>query len=187
MLRLPLLFLSSLALLSFALPARSAITVVGGGLAQACSQAVKRGEADRAVIDICTTALETEPIRRRDRAGTYVNRGIVHLRLSNFDLALSDFERAERLHPAIGEIFVNRGAALINQNQYADALAQIDRGIALGVEEPEKAYYNRGIAKERLDDTKGAYYDFRKAAELDPTWTLPQTQLARFTVTRRGS
>lgn len=165
--------------------ANGAVTVIGGGLAQACSQQVKLGRADRELLELCTASIEQEALRRRDRAGTFVNRGIVSLRLRDLDDALADFRRAENLNPTVGEIFVNRGAALIGKNRFGDALAEIDKGIALGVEEPEKAYYNRAIAREGLDDMKGAYLDYRKAAELDPTWQLPTTQLARFTVTRR--
>ena len=187
MVRLPHLLLAGLTLAAVALPAQGAVTVVGGGLAQACSQAVRAGLADQRVLDTCTISLETEGLRRRDRAGTYVNRGIVQLRLRALDPALRDLAKAENLNPLIGEIYVNRGAVLISQRKFGPALAEIDRGIGLGIEEPSKAYYNRALAHEGLDNTKNAYLDFRKASELDPTWTLPQTQLARFTVTRRGA
>jgi len=65
-------------------------------------------------------------------------------------------------------------------------VADIDRGLAYGPEQPEKAYFNRALAKEFLDDTKGAYLDYLKAAELAPTWTAPQVELKRFTVHPRG-
>jgi tetratricopeptide (TPR) repeat protein len=165
--------------------AHGAVTVIGGGLAQSCSQQVKQGRADRDLVNLCSMSIEQEPLRRRDRAGTFVNRGIVFLRLRDLDDALRDFDRAENLNPSVGEIYVNRGAALIGKNQFGEALAQIDKGITLGVEEPHKAYYNRAIAREGLDDMKGAYLDYRKAAELDPTWTLPASQLTRFTVVTR--
>jgi tetratricopeptide (TPR) repeat protein len=187
MVRLPRILLAGLALAGVALPAQGAVTVVGGGLAQACSQAVRAGQADQSVLNLCTISLETEALRRRDRAGTFVNRGIVQLRLRSLDNALKDLARAERLNPVIGEIYVNRGAVLISQRKFDTALSEIDRGLALGIEEPGKAYYNRALAKEGLDDTKGAYLDFRRASELDPTWDLPRNQLARFTVTRRSS
>jgi tetratricopeptide (TPR) repeat protein len=164
---------------------QTAVTVIGGGLAQACSQAVRTGRADRPLLELCTASLEQEALRRRDRAGTFVNRGVVQLRMRAFDDALRDFERAERLNPVLGEVYVNRGAALISKASYREALTEIDRGIALGVEDPEKAYYNRALAHEGLDDMKSAYLDYRKAAELNPEWTLPATQLTRFTVTRR--
>lgn len=174
-----------LGLLAAAQSAQASVTVVGGGLAEACWQGVKAGRADPPLLQLCDRALEEEALRRRDRAGTHVNRGIILFRMQQSDRALADYARAERLTPSVGEIYVNRGAALIIKGDYAEAVAQIDRGLALGVEEAGKAYYNRAMAKEWLDDTRGAYFDYRKAAELDPTWEMPRTQLARFTVTTR--
>lgn len=185
MVRVPHVLLAGLALAAVALPAQGAMTVIGGGLAEACFRAVKAGQADRLVLETCTGALETEALRRRDRAGTFINRGIVQFRLRSLNPALDDFAKAERLNPLLGELYVNRGAVLISQAKFTEALTEIDRGIELGIEEPEKAYYNRAIAKEGLDDLKGAYFDYRKALEIDPAWTLPQTQIARFTVTTR--
>lgn len=187
MVRLPQVLFAGLALAAMAVPAQGAITVVGGGLAQACSQSVRAGHADRSVLDTCTISLETEALRRRDRAGTFVNRGIVHLRQRSYDPSLKDLAKAEQLNPSIGEIYVNRGAVYISQAKFAEALSEIDRGIALGIEEPSKAYYNRALANEGAGDTRAAYLDFRKASELDPTWQLALNQLSRFTVTRRGS
>lgn len=165
--------------------AQGAVTVVGGGLAQACSQAVQAGRADQQVYALCTASLEQEALKRRDRAGTLVNRGIVALRMSDADEALRDFRRAENLNPLIGEIFVNRGAALIGKSRYAEAVAEIDKGIALGIDEPHKAYFNRALAREGLDDMKGAYFDYKTAVRLDPGFQLAQTQLTRFTVVTR--
>jgi tetratricopeptide (TPR) repeat protein len=45
------------------------------------------------------------------------------------------------------------------------------------------AYYNRGLTKEKLNDVRGAYEDYKKALELNPTFTLAADQLKRFTVT----
>ena len=93
--------------------------------------------------------------------------------------------RAISGNPLIGEIFVNRGAALIGKSRYAEAVAEIDKGIGLGVEEAHKAYFNRALAREGLDDMKGAYLDYRTAIKLEPTFELAQAQLTRFTVVRR--
>jgi tetratricopeptide (TPR) repeat protein len=172
-------------LASGGLQANASVTVIGGGMAEACWRAVKAGEADQAVLETCTYAIEQESLRRRDRAGTLVNRGIVQLRMRSLKNALADFNKAQDINPAIGETYVNRGAVLIMMDRYPEALEDIERGMTIGVEEPQKAYYNRAIAKEGVEDMRGAYFDYLKAAELDPAWTLPQTQLARFTVTRR--
>ena len=64
-------------------------------------------------------------------------------------------------------------------------MADLNKAIALGVDEPEKAYYNRALAYEGLEDAKAAYLDYVQALTIKPDWVLPQQQLLRFTVTRR--
>jgi len=63
----------------------------------------------------------------------------------------------------------------------------IDRGLALNPGEPEKAYFNRGLAEEGLDNIPAAYRDYSHAAELKPDWAPPRNELSRFTVATRPS
>ena len=84
----------------------------------------------------------------------------------------------------MGEAYVNRGGALVGQKRYMEALLEIDKGLALGPEEPEKAYYNRALANEGLDDITAAYFDYRRAVELAPEWDIPKRELLRFSVAR---
>ena len=163
----------------------AAVTVIGGGMARECSVAALNGESDRRFEQVCTTALETELLNLRDRAGTYVNRGILKLRRREFASAQYDFNRAIETKPDLAEAYVNRGAAAVGAHRYADGLADLNKALDLGVEEPEKAYYNRALAFEGLEDLKAAYFDYRKAVELKPDWDMPQKELARFTVERR--
>jgi tetratricopeptide (TPR) repeat protein len=107
------------------------------------------------------------------------------LRRLSYEDARRDFDRAVSLQPAMGEAYVNRGAAYIGRRQYAEGLADLNKGIELGTEEPEKAYYNRALAYEGLDDAKSAYFDYQKAIELSPDWAAPKEQLVRFTVSHR--
>ena len=165
--------------------AAGAVTVIGGGMARECSQAALGGEHDARYDAICTQALDSELLTLRDRAGTYVNRGILKLRRHDFAGAQFDFTRAVETKPDLGEAYVNRGAAAVGARRYADGLADLNKAIELGIEEPEKAYYNRALAFEGLDDMKAAYFDYRKAIELKPDWDQPKKELARFTVERR--
>ena len=80
---------------------------------------------------------------------------------------------------------LNRGAARIGLKAPEAALADITRAIELGVSEPAKAHYNRALAYEKLRDLKSAWLDYTRAAELDPEWPAPHTELSRFTVTRK--
>ena len=173
------------AIAAWATPSEGAVTVLGGGMARDCSVAALKGESATRYEDICTAALDHEILSLRDRAGTYVNRGVLKLRRKEFAQAQWDFNRAIETKPDLGEAYVNRGAAAVGAHRYADGLADINKAIALGIEEPEKAYYNRALAYEGLDDMKAAYFDYQKALELKPDWDQPRQELARFTVERR--
>jgi tetratricopeptide (TPR) repeat protein len=166
-------------------PARAAMTIIGGGQAEACYQAAKAGKSDRASINICDLALDTEALTPEDRGGTLVNRGVMELRQGMYEVARADFNAGIAINPNVGEGFVNRGAMFIGERRYKEALADIDKALALGLHEPAKAYYDRALAYEGLDDEKSAYLDYQQALVLQPGWELPQHELLRFTVTHR--
>jgi tetratricopeptide (TPR) repeat protein len=165
--------------------ADAAVTVIGGGLAQACADAAITGKSDRKFEEICTQALSQEMLNSRDRAGTFVNRGVMKLRRANYEAAVIDFNQAVRIKPDMGESYVNRGAAAIGQRHFAEGMDDLNKGLQLGVDEPAKAYYNRALAYEGLDDLKAAYFDYQKAVELSPEWNAPRKELERFKVTRK--
>jgi tetratricopeptide (TPR) repeat protein len=177
-----LMILAGAAVLAAAPAAKASVTVIGGGLAEACSKAALSGKSDPRSEHACTDALETEMLSPRDRAGTYVNRGVLKLRRTAFEAAIKDFNAALDLQPEMGEAYVNRGAAAIGEHRYAESLPDLNKAISLGVEEPAKAYYNRALAYEGLDDVKSAYFDYQKAVELSPDWEAPKTELLRFHV-----
>ena len=81
-------------------------------------------------------------------------------------------------------LVIGGGAAYVGSSRYGEGLVEIDQGLALGVKDPQKAYFNRGIAHENLGDVTAAYRDYTKAAELDPDWDAPKNELTRFTVRR---
>lgn len=166
--------------------ALGSVTVLGAGQASACAQAALDGESSRNFEAVCTSALETEMLRPQDRAGTLVNRGVLKLRRGEWDAARIDFDDALRIQPDLGEAYVNRGAAQIGAGQFRAGLVDLDRGLALGVSEPEKAWFNRGVAEEALGDLAAAYADYRQARDLRPGWPAPLAELARFTVSRRS-
>jgi tetratricopeptide (TPR) repeat protein len=166
-------------------PAQAAVTVIGGSAAQDCFQAAKYGGPPDAGIAACTRAIGFETLSDQDMAGTYVNRGVLYMSRAAYQPARSDFEQAIKLEPRMGEAIVNRGGALIAQRRYAEGISEITRGLELNPEEPEKAYFNRALAYESIDDLKAAYFDYSKALELKPNWEQPKAELARFTVSQR--
>jgi len=173
---------AALVAMAGATEAQVGMTVTGGGNSLACAASAKKGQTGVRIEQTCTTALETEPMLPLDRAGTYVNRGVIRLRGQRYADAVSDFDTALEYKAEFAEAYVNRGAARIGLHKFADALADLNKAIALGVQEPEKAYYNRALAHEWLDDPKSAWLDYQKALALAPDWDLVKQQLTRFTV-----
>lgn len=182
---IPSIAFAALAFLATAGVASAASSVYGPGPAEECYRAALNGESNLEAVRICDIALSSFDLDLTDRAATLVNRGVIRLKRREPAQALADFDRAIAWRPTLGEAHVNRGAALILSGDLQGAVASIDRGLELGAEDAHEAYFNRGIAHERLDNLPAAYRDYRRAAELKPDWPLPQAELARFTVVSR--
>lgn len=160
-------------------------TVLGQTQAQACYEASHSDRKDRDAIAACDLALKDPLLQPKERGGAMVNRGVIRLRRSEWTEAQKDFDAAIELIPDVGEAWFNRGAAYIGERRYKDAVANFDQAISLGLKEPAKAYYYRGVAREYLDDAQGAYLDYQQSLVLAPDWDLPKHELKRFNVTRR--
>jgi tetratricopeptide (TPR) repeat protein len=166
-------------------PAAAAVTVLGDNNAELCSKAAFAELGTLDSLKLCTTALTDGMLDRRDLAGTYINRGVIYMVRSDYKAARADFEQAIAVDPTIGEGWVNRGAINIIDRRYREGIADISKGLDLGTNEPAKAYYNRAVAYEGIDDEKSAYLDYQEALVLQPGWDLPKQELLRFTVTRK--
>ena len=182
---IPLAALCAATLLTGAGAASASTLVIGSGSAQECSDAALKGRSDNHSMLACTSALEVENLNFRDRARTYVNRGVLQMRQRQFGAARADFDQASSIDPSLGEAYVNRGATFVGEERYREGVEQIDKGLAMGVKDPEKAFFNRGLANEGLGDLKAAYKDYTRASELKPEWAAPKIELARFTVKRQ--
>lgn len=165
--------------------AQAATTVLGVSQASECAAAAESGRSDRSAVAVCEGALANEIMTSRDRAKTLINHGVMMMRQLNWNAALTDLDASIALQPDIGEAYVNRGAVMIGLRRYQEGLDMINRGLVLGIEDPAKAYYNRGLAHEGLENARDAYLDYQQAVTLAPNWDMPQQQLLRFTVTRR--
>jgi tetratricopeptide (TPR) repeat protein len=168
-----------------AVQAQAAVTVFGDAAASQCSQAAIAGKSDPTSEYSCTTALNEDSLTAFDRAGTFVNRGVMKLRRAEFESSHADFDAALALAPSMGEAWVNRGAMWVGEKNYKAGLADLNKGLTLGVKEQEKAYFNRALAYEGLDDEKSAYFDYQHALQLKPDWILPQKELLRFHVSQK--
>jgi tetratricopeptide (TPR) repeat protein len=176
-------FAAGLTALAVSGGAQAAVSVIGGGLARQCYTAAALDLPPRLNdIAACTTSLEKEMLSRRDKAATFTNRAVLYLRQRNGALALADLDVARRLSPAIGDVEINRAAALLLIGRPQEALAAADKGLSSGPVEPWSGHYNRAVAKEMLGDAAGAYADYQAALTLKPGWQDALDQLARFQV-----
>jgi tetratricopeptide (TPR) repeat protein len=164
--------------------AQAAVTVLGNGLAHTCYEAAEFGGNPTDGITACTQALEQMALPVRDRAATLVNRGILYSRLEEPQTAIADYDKGIEMEPNLGEAYVDRGAALIVLTRYDEAVQDIDKGIALGSNRLQIAYYDRGLAEEALGNVREAYESYKKATEIEPGFALASSQLARFKVVR---
>jgi tetratricopeptide (TPR) repeat protein len=165
--------------------AQAAVTVLGNGLARTCYEAAEfGGGSSEDGIKACSDALEQMALPVRDRAATLVNRGIIYSRVDEPLMAISDYDKGIAMEPSLGEAYVDRGASLIVLSRYDEAVQDIDKGIAMGSNRLQIAYYDRGLAQEALGNVRAAYEDYKKATEIEPDFTLASDQLARFKVVR---
>jgi tetratricopeptide (TPR) repeat protein len=178
-------FLFALTAAAIAVPAGAAVTVLGSTSARMCYlSAESRTRPASAHIDECDVALASEALSEHDRVATYVNRGILKLRLRRLDAAVADFDEAIRRNPDEAEAYLNKGMAALQREApgWQEAVANFDTAIAKQTSRPELAYYGRGVANEMGGRIKAAYLDYKKANALAPEWREPKTELARFTV-----
>jgi tetratricopeptide (TPR) repeat protein len=163
-----------------------AVTVLGGDVhARRCVNNVIAGDSSDETLASCTRALRYPRLSRSGEVQILINRGIVHLRRRESEAALADFDTVIARNPRHAEAHLNRGAALVQMNQPGPAVVSITEALSLGVDEPHKAYYNRGAAREALGDLRGAYEDYSTALEIRPDWGPANAELARFVRTRR--
>jgi tetratricopeptide (TPR) repeat protein len=155
------------------------------GLAHECFTFAKAGTKPREGVEVCNAALRTAAVSLRDRAATYGNRGVLLNMLDRVDRAEADFRSAIRLDPTLGDPYVNLGSMMIRKKQFEPAIAQIDKGLELGMSFPAIGYYDRALAYDFLGRYKEAYLDYQKALEHDPSFKLASDRLKDFIVTRK--
>jgi len=160
------------------------IITLGSGRAHDCFLYAKSGVNLLAGLQVCNAALDHDVLGRKDRAGTYDNRGVILDMLGRTDEAESDFNASIALDPALGDPYVNLGAMLIKKGQHQEALTQINKGIDLGMAFLHIGYYDRAVAEQMLGRYKEAYYDYKKVLEIEPNFAMATERLKDFIVTR---
>ena len=159
------------------------VTSEGSGLGYDCFVHAKLAIELNEGLQVCGLALDQGMMVLRDTAATYDNRGVILVRLGRNDEAQSDFSRAIALRPELGDPYVNLGSILIRKHEYDQAISQINLGLDRGISYPQVGYYDRALAQELAGRYKEAYYDYKKALELEPDFTLASDRLKYFVVT----
>ena len=159
---------------------------IGNSRARSCYLGAKNGFASNDLIKLCSSSLEEENLSPKDRAATYDNRGILENSLGRLDQALASFNAAIAIDASLGDAYVNRGTVLIRQKKYEDALAEIDKGIGLGMAFLHIGYYNRAVAEELLGRYRDAYYDYTRTLEIEPNFGAARERLKFFRVIHPG-
>jgi tetratricopeptide (TPR) repeat protein len=162
-------------LLLCASTASAQISIIGNSKARECYDAAK---ANRANTRPCDDALAGHMLIGRNLAATYVNRAVVRTNAGNFDRALQDLERAESLKPEFGEIYASRGNVYFYQSSFEAALAEHDRGIAVGMKKLFAAHYNRGLTLEQLGRIEEAKEAYRQSIVLVPKFGPAKARLS---------
>lgn len=180
-----LTFTSGIAMLAIPLSAASSATfTLGGPLSQLCYQSALARDARPSAIEGCDRSLAEDGLSARDRAATYVNRGILHMIRGHDANAEADFNAAMAIDQGLADPWLNKGFLRIKQDNSREALPLLDEGIKRQPEREALAFFARGLAHEDVGDFRAAYADLRRAHDLAPSWSLPSEYLARYQVRR---
>ena len=163
------------------------VITIGNGVGKDCYLATLHNTHPERVHErICDDALKSPGQTRQNLAANHINRGIIRMRMKNYEAALEDYKAAHKLRPDFGAIYLNEGAAMIGAGHPGDAIVSLKKALELETQDPHAAHYNLGLAYDLTGQVTEAYYAFKKAEELRPDWDLPKEQLERYSVVSTG-
>jgi tetratricopeptide (TPR) repeat protein len=167
-------------------PAQAGNFSIGSSFAEACFRAAEGRDMSFSAREACDRALSGDgAMSAHDRAGTYVNRGILFMHMGRLDRANVDFDRALAINSRLSEAWLNKGIAQMKAGNGRAALDLAARSIQLRTRRPAIAYYIRGLAHEQTGNLQAAYADLSRARALAPKWQEPAIELARYQVRSR--
>lgn len=160
------------------------VTMFGGSsLAKECydlsQAAAMTHSASRTDIEVCNKAIFHGGLNRSHVIATYVNRGIIHMAMENYQNAARDYNTALGMSDEVGEAYINRGNLWFIASRYSEAVADYDKSIKHGIEKPHVAFLNRGMAYEQLGKLLEAQSDYQTALEKVSGWPAAQKRLDR--------
>jgi len=172
---------------AFSTQAQAQFVVQGKGQAAQCYDYAIRGNmGTRNAIQTCTEGLN-ENLSQKDRAATYVNRGVLYMRKGDQLNASTDYKAALEIKPNLTQAYVNQAASLIRQEKYQEAVESLNRALD-DKKSPTRtaALYNRAIALDAQEDYKGAYNDLKAALAIRPDWKPALDLISRYEVHSKG-
>ncbi len=176
------LLLVPLALFPVLLNAQSITVLSGGGDARSCSSSAMWSatmNVSRSDLESCDRALEGVHLSRADRAATFVNRGILQSRLGEYQDSLNDYNEALEIDPVLPQAWNGKGNLYFLAERFDEALTAYERSLELNLPERQVAYYNLGLAYERLGDRAMAESSYSTALEIAPDWAPAREKLER--------
>ena len=102
-------------------------------------------------------------------AEEYLRRGVAYYSRSNFDQAISDFNKAIKVKPDLAQGYLNRGLAYINRGNTEQAFVDYAKALELNPQFDE-AYSVRGLAHASRLKFDEAILDYGKAIEVNPQY-----------------
>lgn len=137
------------------------------------------GHAGGADIKVCTKAIRSGGLRKKDLIATYVNRGIIYVAMQDYQKAARDYNKAIELSDDVAEAYVNRGNLWFVAQHYNKAIEDYDRSLAEGLTQAHVALLNRGMALEILGKLDEAKQSYLAALERVENWPEATSRLAR--------
>ncbi|GMT48965.1 MAG: hypothetical protein IEMM0008_0504 [bacterium] len=126
------------------------------------------GRHQRSIQDISwiISVLEQIKSKRKTIAGFYFFRGNVHLRIRQYNLAITDFTHVIRLIPGNPMAYNNRSDTYMKIGDFQKALKDANKTIQLAPKAPI-GYVTRGEVYNMLNKYKKAIKDFKRAIKLN--------------------
>ena len=118
----------------------------------------------------CTYALDNVSLNLRDRTATFINRGVIYSASKEYDLALSDYERALGMMSDVGVAYLNKGNIMFMIREFDDAIEQYNLAMKYEKTKLHVVYLNRGMAYENSGKADLAYNDYTEALKILPVW-----------------
>src|SRR5262249_26099460 len=135
--------------------------------AERCRQLIRaKGDPDER-LRVCTRAIESGDLTKRNLAVTYSNRGTAYYDKGDFERAIADFDKSLELYPGNIDALMNRAMAYGMAGDHDRAIADFDAVIA---REPEvaQAYNGRCYSLALAGKAAGAIEDCNRALALAP-------------------